>query len=91
MIFLFGSNSFGTTTNRLQSIEGNDVPSSHTYYLLLLSMNSSNNSISLLINRFLDSLEIWKMKSGVHSLCIALFLLVNRQGSKQGTGMALLQ
>ena len=90
MIFLFGSNSFGTTTNRLQCIEGNDVPSSHAYYLLLLSTNSSNNSISL-INRFLDSLEIWKMKSGVHSLCIALFLLVNRQGSKQGTGMALLQ
>ena len=41
--------------------------------------------------RFLDSLEISKMKSGAHSLSIALLLLVNRQESKQETGMVLPQ
>ena len=56
-------------------------------YLYCLCSKFSNHFLC----RFLDSLEISKMKSGVHSLFIALFLLVNRQGSKQGIGMVLLQ
>ena len=89
MISVFGSNSFGTAIKLIGCIILKAILSP---LVLPIIYCCHGRAVTIqFLYRFLDSLEIWKMKSGVHSLCIGLFLLVNRQESKQGTGTALRQ